>query len=80
MFLLPLLKGNHTLLMGREHYVWFSKPGFNLYSEDILALRTRLTTKRVGKCKLVTVVTDFTASHLNRYTALVRIEYKMVIA
>ena len=36
-FLWPLLKGNHALFMGREHYFWFPKPGFNLYSEENVA-------------------------------------------
>ena len=66
--------------MGREHYFWFPEPGFNLYSEDILTLRTWLTTRRVGKCTLVTMVTDFTASHLNRCTALVEIQHNVIIA
>ena len=78
LFLWPLLKGNHALFMGREQYFWFPKPGFNLYSEDILTLRTWLTTRRVGKCTLVTMVTDFTASHLNRCTALVEIQHNVI--
>ena len=68
----PLFKGKRQVFL-------VLKPGFNLHTGDTLALKTRLTTKKVDifKCTLMTMMaaSQTELSHLHRYTAPVWIQH-----
>ena len=59
LYLLPLLKD--TSIWGKGHFLWVSKPAFNLPSGNTLVLKKRLTTKRVDKfhSSLVKMASEF---------------------
>ena len=71
----PLFKGKGQVFL-------VLKPGFNLHSEDTLALKTWLTTKKVDifKCTLMTMMaafTNWTISLVSIYCNCVNSTYKV---
>ena len=50
-----------TSIWGKDHFLWVSKPAFNLPSGNTLVLKKRLTTKRVDKfhSSLVKMASEF---------------------
>ena len=71
----PLFKGKRQVFL-------VLKPGFNLHTGDTLALKTRLTTKKVDifKCTLMTMMaafTNWTISLVSIYCTCVNSTYKV---
>ena len=54
----------------KGHIFWVPKPKFNLHSEDTLAVKTRLTTKRVDIFKFALMTNVEALIHKRNYLTI----------